>query len=66
VTKLGPRLRKLEAGRPVGCPTCRAWCGTVLQDDDGVRSRPERCPACGRFVPIRVAVHVVGVPLSVL
>ena len=66
MTGLGKRLAALEARAPAGCATCRRWDGLVLADDRGNRSRPERCPACGRLVPIRVAVHLVGVPLSVL
>lgn len=46
---------------PEGCPTCRSWWGTVLGNDDGERSRPERCPECGRVVPIRSVVVVAGI-----
>jgi hypothetical protein len=66
MSKLCPRLLKLQARRPVGCATCRTWCGIVLVDDAGACSLPERCPACGRLVPVRVAVHIVGVPLDAL
>lgn len=64
--RIEPRLLRLEAIAPMGCATCRGWCGTVLVDDDDTRSRPERCPGCGRLVPIRCAVHLVGVPLDAL
>ena len=64
MTGLGKRLTTLEARTPAGCGTCRAWCGIVLADDDGNRSRPERCPGCGRLVQIRSVVLVVGVPLA--
>jgi hypothetical protein len=37
---------------------------TVLGDDQGARSRPERCPDCGRVVPIRHVVVIAGVPLD--
>ena len=59
---LGKRLGTLEARTPVGCATCRGWCGIVLGDDAGNRSRSECCPDCGRHVPIRHLVVVVGVP----
>ncbi len=64
--KVGPRLAKLEARVPVGCGVCRTWCHVVLRDDDGNRDRPERCPGCGRVVPIRLLLHIVGVPLDAL
>jgi len=60
------RLVKLERRVPVGCPTCRTWMGTVLGDEDGTRSRPERCPDCGRLFPIRHVIVVVGVPMDAL
>ena len=66
MTKLGKRLSMLEARAPAGCATCRAWCGVVLGDDAGNRSRPERCPGCGRCVPIRSVVVIVGVPLEAI
>jgi len=62
--KVGPRLAKLEATMPKGCAECRAWSGTVLVDDAGAATRPGRCPACGRSVPIQTLVHLVGVPLE--
>jgi len=58
------RLVALERLVPVGCATCRSWAEIVLGDEDGVRSRPERCPDCGRVVPIRHVVVIVGVPLD--
>jgi len=66
MTGLGPRLRKLEARQPVRCPTCRRWDGMVLQDESGARTRPERCPECGRLVPVWVRVCLVGVPIDAL
>jgi hypothetical protein len=47
-----------------GCATCRHYAGIVLMDDDGNLSRPERCPECGRDVPIYRLLHIVGVPLE--
>ncbi|MGC4107268.1 MAG: hypothetical protein QM753_13175 [Thermomicrobiales bacterium] len=47
-----------------GCPTCQAWPGLVLIDDNGNMDRPERCPDCGRLVPIIHLLHVVGMPLD--
>ena len=60
---IGRRVGELEGRlRPVGCPTCRSWTGTVLVGLDGPQ-RPERCPGCGRAVPVRVRVEV-GVDLG--
>lgn len=60
---LGRRVGALEGRlRPVGCSTCRYWTKTVLVGLDGPQ-RPERCPGCGRGVPVRSRV-VVGVDLS--
>ena len=66
MTRLGKRLATLEARTPVGCASCRGWGGLVLGDDAGTRSRPERCPACGRLVPVRSLVVLVGVPLGAI
>lgn len=62
--KVRPRLEKLEAVVPKGCGECRGWCGTVLVGDAGATQRLERCPSCGRLVPIRTLIHIVGVPLD--
>jgi hypothetical protein len=56
------RLLKLEQRLPVGCAICRTWMDAVLGDDDGSRSRPDDCPACGRYVPIRTVIVIRGVP----
>jgi hypothetical protein len=64
VIGLGKRLATLEAKTLVGCGTCRGWWSIVLGDDVGNRSRPERCPDCGRLVPIRLVTVIVGVPLG--
>jgi hypothetical protein len=64
--KVATRLVALERRVPVGCATCRTWMETVLGDEDGTRSRPERCPACGRVVPIRHVVVIAGVPFAAL
>ena len=66
MTNLGKRLATLEARAPVGCAACRGWGGLVLGDDEGTRSRPERCPGCGRRVPIRSLVVLVGAPLEAI
>jgi len=50
--------------RPIGCPLCRFWDGTVLADDDGNYSRPEDCPQCGRDVPYTQTVRLEGVALE--
>ena len=62
--RVEPRLAKLEAAIPKGCQECRLWWDTVLVDDFGATVRPERCPGCGRLVPIRTVVHLVGVHLD--
>lgn len=55
-----------ERSQVVGCEMCRVWSGMVLRDDDGNTSRPERCPDCGRVVPIWHELHLVGIPLDVV
>jgi len=62
--KVKPRLARLEAAIPTGCGACGAWWDTVLSDDFGATQRPDRCPACGRLVPIRTMIHIVGIPLD--
>ncbi len=64
--RVKPRLIKLEVTLPKGCSICRDWWDTVLVDDDGTSQRPERCPQCGRLVPIRTLVHLVGVRLDLV
>ncbi len=59
------RLAQLEARQPVGCLSCRRWDGTVLVhvDEEGQehwRNRPDGCPRCGRVVPVRCQVEIVG------
>jgi hypothetical protein len=58
------RLAELEQTRQVVCLTCRWWFGRVRVDDTGTLSRPERCPDCGRVVPITCELHIVGLPLD--
>jgi hypothetical protein len=60
------RLVVIERRVPIDCAVCRTWCGIVLGDEDCNRTRPERCPDCGRLVPIRHVVIFVGVPLDAL
>ncbi len=64
--RVKPRPIKLEAALPKGCNACRTWWDTVLVDDFGATQRPERCPGCGRLVPIAVTVHLVGVDLDLV
>ncbi len=64
--KVKPRLTRLEATVPMGCVRCRHWGEVVLLDDAGNSQRPERCPTCGRLVPIRTTVHIVGVALDLV
>ena len=59
-----PRLARLEAAVPKGCTVCRRWHHVVMVDAAGRRDRPERCPGCGRLVPVTIALHIVGVNLD--
>jgi len=63
MSALDRRLARLRLvyRRPEGCDACRQWWAVALGNDDGDRSRPECCPACGRCVPIRSLVIVAGV-----
>ena len=59
------RLAQLEARQPVGWPSCRQWSGTVVAyvDEAGQeyrRSRPDGCGECGRVVPVRCLVQIIG------
>jgi hypothetical protein len=58
------RIVALETTVVRSCGTCHFWNGSVLRDDEGHRSRPERCPDCGRVVPIWHELHLVGIPLD--
>ena len=42
---------------PPGCGTCRHWTGHVYVGLDGPM-RPERCPDCGRAVPIAERIYI--------
>lgn len=68
---LGTRVQVLERRQPMGCAACQWWDGTIVVslDEEGHetgRSRPERCPACGRDVAIEHVVQIVGVPWNVV
>lgn len=56
------RVTVLEGRCPLGCMTCQLWFGVALRDDEGMYSRPEVCPDCGRLVPITQEVWIVGIP----
>ncbi len=62
---LGMRLARLEPRLlpPPGCGACRGWTGVVLVGEDGPHRR-ERCPGCGRAVPAKTVVRVVGVEIG--
>ncbi len=64
--KVGPRLEKLEARMPKGCSVCRTWHDLAFVDDEGWTHRPERCPECGRLVPISITVRIVGIDLDLV
>lgn len=55
-------MARLEARVPKGSFVCRRWRGAVYAFGDGLPEWPERCPACGRIVPIRLLRQVVLVP----
>ncbi len=57
------RLDRLadRLGLSEGCDNCRGWWSVVLGNDDGERSRPGCCPACGRCVPIGLVLVTHGV-----
>ncbi len=64
---LGRRVQHLEQRQPVGCAVCHWWDGTVVvsldaEGNETGRSRPERCPGCGRDVAVEHVVQIVGVP----
>ena len=63
----GKRLARLAAvyRRPPACDTCRWWQPWVKVFDDRP-CRPERCPGCGRVVPIRGTTTFVGVRWELL
>lgn len=65
--RLGRRLARAEGVLriPSGCATCRGWTGVVLEGDDGPH-RPEQCPGCGRLVPAKVTVRIVGVRIALI
>lgn len=67
----GSRVQVLERRRPVGCPTGRFWNRTIIVTEDETgnetgRSRPERCPACGRDVAVEHVVQIIGVPWNMV
>jgi hypothetical protein len=63
---LDARLVRLEEIVPAGCDHCRTWYGVTLGNEDGSTMRPERCPGCGRHVPITLVHIVVGVAWEVI
>jgi hypothetical protein len=64
VSKRLERLDRAFIGR--GCECCHDWSEIVLCDDQGQSARHERCPHCGRVVPIRASICIVGIPLETL
>ena len=64
----GRRLTRLEAQlAPPACPECRSWdVSFAVGDDHGYWSRSETCPSCGRVVPRRHVVVIVGIDLDQL
>ena len=61
------RLAKLDqVFSSRGCHLCRGWSAIVLCDENDQSARPERCPDCGRVVPIRTRVCIVGIPLETI
>lgn len=66
MTRTRRRLDRLQRRLGPGtCPECRGWAASVaVCDDRGRCSRPEVCPGCGRSVPLRRVVVIVGVDLD--
>jgi len=63
--RLPKRLSRLDlALASTGCDACAGWSEIALGDDDGKSARPTICPNCGRVVPIRALVCIVGVPIE--
>jgi hypothetical protein len=60
------RIVKLEGYFVPQCPVYRGWREgfTVCVDEYGHATRSEQCPACGRIVPIRHTLTLVGVNLE--
>jgi hypothetical protein len=59
---LARRIQEMEVRQPVGCATCRHWHGVIITDSFGGRNRSDRCPACGRDVPVTRIIFLEGVP----
>lgn len=53
--RLSARVARLAAAPTLssGCDACRDWSPRLFLHD-GEAPRPERCPACGRQVPLRL------------
>jgi hypothetical protein len=71
VKGLGGRVQVLERRQPVGCAVCQWWHGTIVvsldeEGDETGRSRPGRCPGCGREVAGEHVVQIIGVPWDVV
>jgi hypothetical protein len=60
------RIRRLETKVGTGCSVCHGWNPTVIIDDDGNTTRPEWCSDCGRYVPVELYLHIVGVSLDAI
>jgi hypothetical protein len=59
--------RVLKAFPPPRCKTCWWWVVTpAIVDEDGKRSRPHVCPACGREDRARFEVLVTGISVDAL
>ena len=61
MTTLRRRVTRLQGQRREGCTTCRSWSGVVYEDGDGVRTRPDSCPHCGRHVPVHLVRRILGI-----
>jgi hypothetical protein len=62
---LPKRLSRLDlALASTGCVACAGWSEIALGEDDGRPTRPVTCPDCGRAVPIRTLVCIIGVPVK--
>jgi hypothetical protein len=66
MTALTTRLVKLESFltlRP-GCRVCRRWTPATVCDATGACLRPDRCPTCGRSVPVADRIRIAGLSLE--
>lgn len=62
--RIAQTAERLQA-QPV-CRACQGWSPSTHCTEQDACLRPEVCPACGRWVPIRLRWFIVGVDLSLI